>query len=158
MKIPPEIWGPMFWSTLHITSLAYPDDPTYAEKRAAKEFFNALAHLLPCPVCRDHFREILQGMPIDSWLDNRTLLTEWVFKAHNAVNKKLGKTEITMADFYERYRQMADRGLPIPPSNPEAELSDAAVQAAWIRGAASTVGALAAIGAVAGLLWYSYKA
>ena len=38
MHLPPEIWGPMFWSTLHIVSLAYPEEPTYAEKRAAKEF------------------------------------------------------------------------------------------------------------------------
>jgi hypothetical protein len=126
----------MIWSTLHIISLAYPDEPTYAEKRSAKEFFNSLAHLLPCPVCRSHFREILQGSPVDSWLDNRTLLTEWVWKAHNAVNVKLGKPEVSLVDFYKRYREMADRGLPIPPSNPEAELADAAVQAAWqlVRG------------------------
>jgi hypothetical protein len=137
--------------------MAYPDNPTYAEKRAAKEFYNALAHLLPCPVCRSHFREVLTGAPIDSFLDNRTSLTEWVWKAHNSVNTKLGKPTITLAAFYDRYRQMADRGLPIPPSNPEAELSDAAVQAAWIRGAATTVGALAIVGAVGGLLWVSYK-
>jgi len=157
MHIPPELWGPIFWSTLHITSLAYPDDPTYAEKRAAKEFFNALAHLLPCPVCRSHFREILQGSPIDSWLDNRTMLTEWVWKAHNAVNVKLGKPEVTMADFMKRYREMADRSLPIPPSKLEAELTDVAEQAAWIRGAATTAGVLAAAGGLCALLWYSYK-
>ena len=157
MHIPPELWGPMIWSTLHIISLAYPDDPTYAEKRSAKEFFNALAHLLPCPVCRSHFREILQAAPIDSWLDNRVSLTEWVWKAHNAVNVKLGKPEITMADFMKRYRDMADRGLPIPPSNPDAELSDALVQAAWIRGAATSIGVLAAIGGVGALIWFSYK-
>ena len=157
MHLPPEIWGPMFWSTLHIVSLAYPDEPTYSEKRAAKEFFNSLIYLLPCPVCRSHFREILQGSPVDSWLDNRALLTELVWKAHNAVNVKLGKPEVSLADFYKRYREMADRGLPIPPSNPEAELADAAAQAAWIRGAATSVGLLAAMGGVGALLWFSYQ-
>jgi len=52
---------------------------------------------------------------------------------------------------------MADRGLPIPPSNPHAEISDAAVEAAWIRGASSTVAAIAVVAAVGGLLWASYK-
>lgn len=157
MHIPPEIWGPMFWSTLHITSLAYPDDPTYAEKRAAKEFFNALAHLLPCPVCRNHFSEILQKSPVENWVDNRKSLTEWTWSAHNQVNQKLGKPEITMTEFYKRYSDMAERGLPIPPSNPHAEITDAAVQAAWIRGASTAIGTVAVAAAVGGLLWASYS-
>ena len=157
MHLPPEIWGPMFWSTLHIMSLAYPDDPTYSEKRAAKELFNALVYLLPCPVCRSHYKVILQVMPVESWLDNRKSLVEWVWMMHNEVNKKLGKPEITMSEFYKRYNEMADRGLPIPPSNPHAEISDAAVEAAWIRGASSTVAAIAVVAAVGGLLWASYQ-
>ena len=157
MHLPPEIWGPMFWATLHIVSLGYPDEPTYAEKRAAKEFFNALAHLLPCPVCRTHFSEILKASTIDSWLDNRKSLTEWVWTAHNQVNVKLGKSEISMSEFYDRYNAMAERGLPIPPSNPVIYAEDSAVQAAWIRGASQAVGTIAVVAAVGGLLWASYK-
>jgi len=157
MHLPPEIWGPMFWSTLHIVSLAYPDEPTYAEKRAAKEFFNALAHLLPCPVCRDHFRQVLQGLPIDSWLDKKGTLVEWVWMAHNQVNKRLEKPEISLADFYKSYRAMAERGLPIPPSKPTAEITDAANTAAYMHGVLSTLGAIAVVGGVGGLLWASYR-
>jgi hypothetical protein len=157
MHLPPEIWGPMFWSTLHIISLAYPDDPTYAEKRAGKELFNALAQLLPCPVCRSHYKEILQANPVESWLDNRKSLVEWVWTMHNQVNIKLGKPEITMSDFYKIYNEMADRGLPIPPSNPHAEISDEAMSAAWVRGAATAAGTVAVLAAVGGLLWVSYK-
>lgn len=157
MHIPPEVWGPLFWSTLHIMSLAYPDDPTYAEKRAAKEYINALAHLLPCPVCRSHFRDILKQAPVDTWLDNRKSLVEWVWMAHNQVNVKLGKAEISLATFYAHYNEMAERGLPIPPSTPTAEITDAAARAAWIQGAAAAVGAVAVVGAVGGLLWASYR-
>ena len=157
MHLPPEIWGPMFWSTLHIISLAYPDDPTYSEKRAAKELFNALAQLLPCPVCRSHYKEIIQAMPVETWLDNRKSLVEWVWSLHNQVNVKLGKAEITLSEFYKHYNEMAERGLPIPPSNPHAEISDAAVEAAWIRGASVTLGSLLVLGAVGGLLWASYR-
>lgn len=157
MHLPPEIWGPMFWGTLHIVSLAYPDEPTYSEKRAAKEFFNSLIYLLPCPVCRSHFREVLQGIPVETWLDNRKSLVEWVWMAHNQVNVKLGKAEITMSDFYKRYNEMAERGLPIPPSNPAAEISEDAAWAAWIRGASFTLGVTVVIGGVGGLLWASYS-
>lgn len=157
MHMPPEVWGPIFWATFHLTSMAYPDAPTYAEKRAAKEFFSSMVHLLPCPVCRGHFKEILSAMPVDSWLDDRRSLTEWVWMLHNRVNARLGKPEISQADFTQRYKEMAERGLPIPPSNPTAELSDSAILAAQTQGAMYAVGAIAAIAAVSGLLWVSYK-
>ena len=157
MHLPPEIWGPIFWSTFHIISLGYPEDPSYSEKRAAKEFFNGLVYLLPCPICRTHFREVLQLNPVETWLDNRKSLIEWVWTVHNQVNVKLGKPEITMIEFYKRYNEMAVRGLPIPPASPMAEIADAEMHAAWIRGASQTVGGLAALAFVGGLLWASYK-
>lgn len=157
MHLPPEIWGPMFWATMHILSLAYPEEPTYSEKRAAKDFFNALAHLLPCPVCRSHYKETLQKLPVETWLDNRKSLVEWVWMVHNDVNQRLGKPTITQTEFFRRYTEMAERGLPIPPSNPHAELTDAAVEAAWVRGASSAFGAILICSLVGGLLWASYK-
>ena len=142
---------------MHIVSLAYPEDPTYSEKRAAKEFFNAMIYLLPCPVCRQHYKEIVQVMPVETWLDNRKSLIEWVWMLHNQVNTKLGKAEMSMSDFQKRYAEMAERGLPIPPSNPTAEVNDAAAQAAWIRGASTAVACVGVAAAVGGLLWISYK-
>lgn len=157
MHVPPEIWGPIFWATFHLISMSYPDSPTYPEKRAAKEFFLSMIHLLPCPVCRDHFKEIMVGMPIDSWLDDRRSLTEWVWTLHNRVNVRLGKSEISQQEFAERYQQMAERGLPIPPANPTAELSDSAILAAQFQGALYATGGIAALSILGGLLWLSYK-
>ena len=157
MHLPPEIWGPIFWATMHILSMAYPDEPTYSEKRAAKDLFNALAHLLPCPVCRSPYKETLLKMPVDTWLDNRKSLVEWVWMVHNDVNERLGKPTISQQEFFKRFADMAERGLPIPPSNPQAEVNDAAVDAAWIRGASSAIGAVVVCATVGGLLWFSYK-
>ena len=156
MHLPPEIWGPLFWSTMHIVSLGYPDTPTYAEKRSAKEFYNSFVYLLPCAVCRTHFQEILQIMPVETWLDNRASLTEWVWMFHNEVNRRLKKTEVTMSEFHAQYREMAENGVPIPPSNPHTEMLEVAETHAWIRGAASTCAVLAVAGAIGGLLWASY--
>ena len=157
MHIPPDVWGPMFWATFHIDSLGYSDEPTYSEKRAAKEFFNAVPFVLPCAVCRDHFTEVLKGLPVETWLDNRKSLTEWVWMVHNRVNARLGKSEITQAEFYKRYNEMAERALPIPPANPTAEISDAMLTAAWTRGATTAAGVIVAAGTIGTLLWWSYS-
>jgi len=156
LHLPPEVWGPLFWSTFHIISLAYPESPTYGEKKAAKEFFNSMMFLLPCPICKEHFSDVLKTLPVETWLDNRSSLTEWVWMLHNRVNARLGKPEISKSAFFGRYAVMAERGLPIPPSKPVQEITEAAEQAAWIRGVATTLGTVAVVGAVGGLLWVSY--
>ena len=157
MHIPPEVWGPIFWGTIHIVSLAYPDEPSYAEKRAAKGFYTALPHILPCPKCREHFREVLQGLPVETWLDNRKSLVEWTWMVHNQVNARLGKAAITQEEFFARYREMGERGLPIPPAQPTAEIADAGIRSAEIRGATYALGAVAAATAIGALLWMSYR-
>ena len=45
--MPPEVWGPLFWHTIHIVALGYPENPSYAHKKAVKEFFEYLRHLFP---------------------------------------------------------------------------------------------------------------
>ena len=157
MRLPPEVWGPVFWGTLHIVALAYPEEPSYAEKRAAKEFYKSMIFLLPCPACRQHFAEIIEGAPVENWLDNRKSLIEWNVSVHNRVNAKLGKPEISVEDFYKRYQEMADRGLPIPPANPTSEIAEAKMQDIYLRAVLHTTGTLVALGALGALIWYSYK-
>jgi FAD-linked sulfhydryl oxidase len=157
MHLPPEVWGPIFWSTLHIIALAYPDAPSYTEKKAAKDLYTALTHLLPCPVCRQHYTEILKAMPVDTWLDSRTSLTKWVLNVHNEVNKQLKKPEITMSEFMAKYKQMAAVGLPHPPSGATAEMAEAAINAAFAQGVLYTILGIGAASLVGGLLWSSYK-
>lgn len=139
---------------MHIVTMAYPDSPTYAEKRAAKEFFQSMTYLLPCPVCREHFTEVLQGLPVTSWLDNRTSLVDWLWQVHNRVNQRLGKREITQAEFFNRYKEMVDRGLPVPPA---ADVQDTGAQEAYARGVTHAVAAISVAAAIGGLLWASYR-
>ena len=61
MNIPPEVWGPFFWHTIHITALGYSNKPTYAQKKAAKEFYESLSVMIPCPVCREHLKKHLDN-------------------------------------------------------------------------------------------------
>ena len=33
IHMPPQIWGPIFWATMHIASLGYSDTPTERQKK-----------------------------------------------------------------------------------------------------------------------------
>jgi len=105
MQFPPMVWGPFFWHTIHIVALGYPKEPTYTDKRAAKEFYEAFAFLLPCGVCRDHYTQHLRAHPIGPFLDSRRDLLKWTIMIHNEVNKMLNKpvwTEQEVIDYYTR--------------------------------------------------------
>jgi hypothetical protein len=110
MHLPPETWGPFFWHTIHITALGYPTDPSYAHKKAAKEFYESLKVLIPCPICRDHYTEHLEKLPITPHLDTRADLFKWTVILHNEVNKMLKKPTVTEAESLAFYKRLGERG------------------------------------------------
>ena len=110
MHIPPEVWGPFFWTTIHITALGYPPSPTYAHKKAAKEFFESLKFLIPCPICRDHYIEHMEKYPITAHLDRRIDLFRWTILLHNEVNKVLKKPEFTESQALNYLSSLGARG------------------------------------------------
>lgn len=109
-RIPPTTWGPFFWHTMHIVALGYPNEPTYAEKRAAKEFYESFTHLIPCPTCKIHYSDHLKELPITPSLDSRKDLFRWTVDMHNLVNKDLGKPQYTEADAIAFYNRLGEMG------------------------------------------------
>jgi len=95
MHIPPETWGPLFWTTIHIASLGYPTNPSHAHKKSAKAFFESLQMLIPCPICREHYTVHLQKYPIAPHLDKRSDLFRWTLLLHNEVSKSINKPLFT---------------------------------------------------------------
>ncbi len=151
MRLPPTVWGPFFWHTIHITALGYPKDPSYAHKRAAKEFFESLAHLIPCPKCRDHYSLHLQKMPITPHLDRREDLFRWTVALHNVVNESLGKPHYTEAEALMFYRRIGARGK--SPVINQDHLDEVDVRS-MIKGGFLGAGLVLAAG---GLLWWSTR-
>jgi hypothetical protein len=111
MRLPPAVWGPFFWHTIHITALSYPEKPSYAHKRAAKEFYESLAHLIPCPKCKEHYSTHLQKFPISPHLDRRADLFRWTVNVHNVVNQSLEKAVITEKESIQFYSRIGARGI-----------------------------------------------
>ncbi len=109
MRLSPIVWGPIFWHTIHITALGYPTNPTYSQKRAAKEFYESLVHLIPCPVCREHYKSHLEKMPISPHLDRRADLFRWTVELHNQVNVMLGKPKVSETESLLFYKRIGTR-------------------------------------------------
>ncbi len=106
--MPPDVWGPIFWDTMHIVSLAYPVEPTEEDKAGAKAFFESLAVVLPCPICRVHYAEKIRESPVA--VNSKGELIYWVWDIHNQVNTLLKKPTITIDEFLNRMRSMGSRG------------------------------------------------
>ena len=81
------IWGPPFWFTLHTISLNYPTNPSYVVRQQHLLFFESLKTILPCSICRNHYKDFLKNQPIAPFLDNKQSLKRWVLDCHNNVNK-----------------------------------------------------------------------
>ena len=109
MLFPPSVWGPFFWHTIHIVAIGYPKNPTYIDKKCAKEFYESLSHLIPCSVCRTHYKEHITSNPLTPFLDSRTDLIKWTVDIHNSVNKMLGKPEWTMEEVMSYYKRIGNR-------------------------------------------------
>lgn len=104
IAMPPDVWGPIFWHAMHIVSLAYPVQPTEADKAGAKAFFESLVSVLPCPICREHYAAKIKESPIA--LESKGELIYWVWDIHNQVNTLLNKPTITIEQFMDHMRTL----------------------------------------------------
>ena len=106
-----KIWGEPTWESLHSITFGYPIEPTEQQRREYREYFIALANVLPCKYCRESYKQfITEG---DTALTNevftsRATLTKWLYNVHEAVNNKLeidyGITYEEIVDRYESFR------------------------------------------------------
>lgn len=103
-----RVWGPPFWSTIHLAALGYPAKPTTLEQRRYKNFYESLQFVLPCGMCRVHLQQNLQRFPLDeSSLANTDTLFRWTVALHNVVNKQLGRPPVDADDARRRYESSA---------------------------------------------------
>ncbi len=106
IALPPTVWGPIFWNTIHIATLGYPPNPTEEDKVGMTKFFESLTTVIPCPICREHYKSHLQEMPIQNVLDSRGNLIKWGWDLHNRVNEMLGKRKYSMDEFIDHIKQL----------------------------------------------------
>lgn len=108
MGMSPDVWGPIFWNTMHIVSLGYNPEPSKKEQDDAIRFYKSLETMLPCGICRAHYSEFLREIPVEQAVGSRDDLIYWVFRLHNKVNVNLGKREFTFDEYIQAMRRLAD--------------------------------------------------
>jgi hypothetical protein len=152
MQIPPDVWGPFFWHTIHIVALGYPQEPSYGDKKAAKEFFESLKFLIPCPICRTHYESHMAKIPITASLDSRKELFKWTVDLHNEVNVMLGKRKYTETEVIHYYTRLGARGkTPVITPNDFVEADKQAMLKGVLAGAVT-------MSILGGVLYWQMKA
>ncbi len=108
----PNVWGPHTWTFLHFITLSYPKNPTETDKYNMKTFFKSLEHVLPCDICRLHYKENIEEVhPLNNEeLSSRENLVKWLIDVHNSVNKRNGKQIMSYNDAIEMYLNMNNSG------------------------------------------------
>ena len=93
-------FGPVAWHHLHTVGFAYPDDPSPAEQENFARFLVYFTRTLPCGDCRTSFEAyVRRTFKPNTHLRSCEALSRWIFRAHNAVNAKLGKRVIPDSQF-----------------------------------------------------------
>lgn len=99
----PKEWGRAGWIFLFSIVLAFPLKPDFEQTDNYVKFFNYLQYVLPCEICRLHYANNLNHVPIEPYLTSRDNAFMWVLKIHNLVNKQLGKPILTRDDVMKKY-------------------------------------------------------
>jgi hypothetical protein len=99
----PKIWGPHYWFFLHTVAMTYPHHPNAVTKKKYYEFVQNLPLFIPVEQISKEFEKMIDLYPITPYLDNRDSFVRWMHFAHNKINEKLEKPQITLNDFFVQY-------------------------------------------------------
>ncbi len=79
--------------TLHSVASLYPDTPTEPERQLMITWLDLFRDTITCPSCQAHFSELLATYraQFPNMLYSRRDFLLFTFRAHNAVNRRIGK-------------------------------------------------------------------
>ena len=82
-----EVYGPKIWHVIHTFAANY--NPS--QRTNFQLFIMSVSDLIPCKVCREHFKLNLKKHPLEKFLINKQSLFLWSYLMHNEVNELQGK-------------------------------------------------------------------
>ena len=106
-------WGPLFWPILHgLAERAGNLRDPFAQNDEQTEwprFLLAVADVLPCPNCRQHYLKWIEDNPFAPfkklpYSQIREWIRLWLFNLHNNINDRNGKPLFAYEDLTPTYR------------------------------------------------------
>jgi hypothetical protein len=92
MTIGSTVWGPYAWHLLHAISIGDNTEIYEEDRHWYYLFYTSFEFLLPCPVCAQHYNQILTfELPIYEEFICRDYMKKWVYQLHNIINENLEK-------------------------------------------------------------------
>lgn len=96
--------GQSTWFYLHAMADHYPLAPDADTVARMNNHIDAFARFYPCIECRKHMQQYLIDKPVMA--ESRLQLVRWMFRFHNSVNTRLGKTLMQPDQYVSRYAEM----------------------------------------------------
>ena len=98
-----DVWGSTLWKVIHLAPLIIDDNNTIFKAHSYKALMSCLQIVLPCPVCRVHFKQNLPKIMIDDYIHSPTSLFAWSVAMHNEVNVSLNKRKYSIEEAKSLY-------------------------------------------------------
>ena len=129
-----SIFGPVFWTAIHLVSFNYPVTPSVEQKKQYEEWFNATGNVLPCVHCRNNFQrnvtdakeKMKRLLEIEDCFASRHNFSRFCFELHEVVNRATGKesnhTFDCVRDLYEGFRACCHTNPQNSPAKPGIEM------------------------------------
>lgn len=100
-----EVLGRSTWTFLHTMAANYPPRPTATQQNDMSHFIRTFSMFYPCWACAEDFREWMAKRENQPVLDQGwSGLGQWMCRAHNEVNQKLGKETFDCKLWRQRWK------------------------------------------------------
>ena len=101
----PEVWGPAFWLTIHMSSHSAPENINNEDVKKYWGFIESLPLIIPCARCKGHAQAWVdqhrsQWRTICASKDN---LSRFFSEFHNEVNRRTGKPEMSLTEIQKMF-------------------------------------------------------
>lgn len=90
-------WGVYIWTLLHLLGYSY----IPLESSRYDSIIRNIAHILPCPMCRDHYKSLIGYSDCKYKCGNKKRMIIWLNEIHNKVNRRLKKKIYTLDDAHK---------------------------------------------------------
>ncbi|QHR78533.1 Ervl-Alr family protein [Lymphocystis disease virus 4] len=87
----PSEFGPNLWYTLHTAAASASDPLLPSEKEEWRAVLKGLPALIPCSVCKKHYKETLIGVDLKKVVNTKKSLFNFLTDIHNTVNIRTDK-------------------------------------------------------------------